>query len=101
MEMVRHDHKFVEKIFPLSAIVIEHVNQQLSGTGGLQKALFLPSGGSHKERAIAGNDVQSISIANGNRHPTPAPKGAFLLRALAVSLKRYPDTNLTYSGVLQ
>jgi hypothetical protein len=52
MEVVRHNHKFVEKIFPLIAIVVEHADQQAGGPRGLQKRSFLPSGRSHKECTI-------------------------------------------------
>src|ERR1700674_4951803 len=57
MEVIRHDYKFVEKIFPLLAIMIEHVNHQPGRASGLQKSAFLPSRGSHEEGTLAGDDV--------------------------------------------
>jgi len=57
MEMVGHDHKFVEKIFPQLAIVIEHIDQERRSTLGLQKCAFLRSGGGDKERALIGDNV--------------------------------------------
>jgi len=35
MEMVRHDHKLVEQIFSLLAIVIEDVDQKFGCASGL------------------------------------------------------------------
>jgi len=36
MEVVRHDHEFMQQIFALFAIVEENINQQISRCGALK-----------------------------------------------------------------
>src|SRR5208337_4054620 len=57
VEVVGHDHKFVEKILLLLAIVIEHIDQETRCASRLQKSSFLASRGSDEECAISGDDV--------------------------------------------
>src|ERR1017187_462855 len=82
VEVVGHDDKFVEKVLLLLAIVIKHVDQESGCTRGLQERRFPRSRGGHEKCALAGDHVGWVGIADGNRHLTPASKGAFLLRPL-------------------
>ena len=57
VEVVGHDHKFVEQIFSLLAIVIQYVDQKTGGANRLKKSSFLPRRGRYEEGALAGDDV--------------------------------------------
>src|SRR5437660_12830957 len=53
VNVVRHNDKFMQQIFPLLAIVEHRVNQQLCPRVVTKNRSSLPGDGSDKERALA------------------------------------------------
>ena len=54
MNMVRHNHKLMQQIFPLIAIAEQNIQEQPSHSVRLEHAHFLITGGGEKVRTQAG-----------------------------------------------
>jgi len=52
VNVVGHDHEIMKKIFPLAAVMLEDVNEQISGGGALEYGSTLCGDGGDEKRAI-------------------------------------------------
>ena len=65
MEVIGHQHKFVQQIFALPAVVQQNFNEELRHSFGLKQALFLKCG--------SGDEVGAVSRVATVRSSHKAP----------------------------
>jgi len=68
MEVVGHDNKGVKKIFPLSTVIVEDLDEQSSRTFRLQQIALHSNGGRYEERSLMDRDIGWIGMSEWNRH---------------------------------